>query len=190
MEHRLKNYLNIIKSDIPERNRFMMIFLASLFLFDYLLFCHISARNPLDIFPSIPLLEHKKLINVYLPDIDGKSILKEAREISIPDDKEGFAKMLTDIVINGSNVDNTSIAIPVVLFNRKIWFSQDICIIDFVPSLPEAEIIKGTKKLFTYSDMIFKESLEKTITENIPSIKKIILLEMGIPGRSLWPQPK
>jgi hypothetical protein len=187
IEYKLKNYYNKIKSEIPARNRFLMIFLTSLFLFDYLLFCFISARNPFNIFPSIPLMEDKKLINVYLPDIDGKTILKETRDISIPNDKEGYAKILIDIVISGSNVDNTSIAVPVNFFYRKIWFSEDLCIIDFVPSLLEAA--KGTKKLNTNSDATFKESLEKTITENIPSVKKIMLLERGIHGRGMWPQP-
>jgi hypothetical protein len=185
IKYKLKNYLNKIKLEIPERNRFLMLFLASLFLFDYLLFCYISSRNPLNIFPSIPLLEDKKLIHVYLPDIDWKSILKETREISIPDSKEEYAKILINIVINGSNVDNTSVAVPVSLFNRKIWFLEDICVIDFAPSLPEAA--KNKKIFSSNSEAAFKESLEKTIIENIPSIKNIILLERGIPGRSMWP---
>jgi hypothetical protein len=185
IKYKFKNYHIKIKSEVPARNRFLMLFLASLFLFDYLLFCYISARNPLNIFPSIPLLEDKKLINVYLPDIDGKSILKETREISIPDNKEEYVKILINIVINGSNVDNTSVTVPVSLFNRKIWFLEDICVIDFAPSLLEAT---KNKKLFSGdSEAAFKESLEKTIIENIPSIKNIMLLERGIPGRIMWP---
>ncbi|MBN2401558.1 MAG: hypothetical protein JXN64_04090 [Spirochaetes bacterium] len=184
IKYKIKNFFYIIKSNVSERNRFLMISLASLFLFDYLLFCYISARNPFNIFPSFPLLEDKKLINVYLPDIDGKTILKETREISVPDDKKGYAKILIDLVIKGSIFENTSIAVPITLFNRKIWFSQDMCIIDFVPSLTA-----NTKKNIADSDAAFKEALEKTISENIPSIKKIKLLERGIPGRVMWPQP-
>jgi len=36
------------------------------------------------------------------------------------------------------------------------------------------------------SEQMFKESLEKTITENVPGIKKVILLEKGVPFRKLW----
>jgi hypothetical protein len=185
IKSRLRNYFIRIKSDKPERNRSMMLFLASLFLFDYLLFCYISSQNPFNIFPSIPLVEYRKMINVYIPDTDGKSIIRETREISIPDIKEEYVKLLINIVINGSNIDNTSVAVPVSLFNRKIWFMEDICVIDFVPSLPET--LKNKKKLSGNSVEIFKESLEKTIIENIPSVKNIMLLERGIPGRSLWP---
>lgn len=183
-KNRLNNYHNKIKSDIPSRNRFLMLFLSSLFLFDYLLFCYITAGNPLDIFPSFPLLEDKKMLHVYLPDTDGKSILKESREISIPENKEEYAKILIGLVIKGSDIDNTSSAVPVNLFNRRIWFEGETCVIDFVPSLPGSA--KNKKILTGNSEAIFRESLEKTITENIRTVRSIMLLERGIPGRPMW----
>jgi hypothetical protein len=174
-------YFQRIKSEKTERNRFLMLSFASLFLIDYLLFCYISSKNPINIFPVIPLLEDIKTINIYIPDIDGNTIIKETRRIAKPDNNEAFVRTLIDGVIKGSNIENTSIAVPVDLFIRKIWFYQDACIIDTVPSLPSdiMKITPGSEKNFT-------ASLERTITENISSVKKVILLERGIPGRNIW----
>ncbi len=178
---RLKRYFIKVRSDVKERNRFMMISLSLLFILDYLMFCFISDRNPLKIFPSIPLLNNEKSVNIYLPNIDGKHIFKEKREISIPDTNEGFALSLIEKIIRGSVTENTSIAVPADIFIRKIWFYKDTCVIDMVPSLPDdkTNIIQGSEK-------VFKESIKKTITENTTSVKKIVLLERGIPGRNLW----
>jgi hypothetical protein len=178
---KLINYQFKIKSEIPQRNRFIMLSLTSLLLFDYLLFCYISARNPFNIFPTIPLIQDTKSVNIYLPDIDGETILKETREISIPDDKKGYAKQLITMVVNGSNIDNTSEVIPVSIFIRYIWFYQNVCIIDLVPSITE-----NTKKILPNSFTTFKECITKTITENIPSVKNVRLLNRGIPERSMW----
>ncbi|MBN2039277.1 MAG: hypothetical protein JW864_04510 [Spirochaetes bacterium] len=133
------------------------------------------------ILPSIPLIEHKKEIFVYVPDTDGVNIIKEPRSISIPENKEGYVRLLIEKIINGSNIENTSIAVPVELFIRKIWFNDDTCIIDITPSIQDKDI-----KIVNGSESIFIKSIEKTITENIPSIKKIAILERGIPGRNLW----
>lgn len=179
----LKSYSHNIKSDVKERNRFLILSLSFLFLVDYLLFCYISERNPLNIFPSLPLLENTKTINIYLPDIDGKTILKETREISIPDGNEGYVKLIISKLISGSTIDNTSATVPVDIFIRKIWFHNDTCIIDLIPTL-----LEDKRKLIPGTEKIFKESLEKTITENIPYLKNVIFLERGIPGRNLWQQ--
>ncbi|MFH0977287.1 MAG: hypothetical protein V1874_16020 [Spirochaetota bacterium] len=174
-------YNNKIKSEIPERNRFIMLSLTFLLLFDYLLFCYISARNPFNIFPAIPLLQDIKSINIYLPDIDGEKILKEAREITVHNDKKGYAMQLITMVASGSNVDNTSEVIPISIFIRHIWFYQDACIVDIVPSFAEK-----TKKILPNSYKTFEECIIKTITENILSVKYVMLLNRGIPERSMW----
>ena len=56
-----------------------------------------------------------------------------------------------------------------------------VCVIDLSPATLEKDmnVVKG-------SEQMFKESLEKTITENVPGIKKVILLEKGVPFRKLW----
>ena len=178
---KIKIYTNKTSYDLSERNRFLMISISLLILLDYLLFCFISNRNPLMVLPSIPIIENKKTVNVYVPDTDGKNIIKELRSISIPENTEGYARLLIEKVIKGSNIENTSIAVPVELFIRKIWFNNETCIIDFIPSIQDKEtnIIQGSEKVFV-------ESIEKTITGNIPSVKKIAILDNGIPGRNLW----
>ena len=106
---KFKNYIKKTSIDSSERNRFLMIAISSLILLDYFLFCFISNRNPLMILPSIPLIEHKKDINVYVPDTDGINIIKESRSISIPENKEGYVRLLIEKIIKGSNIENTSI---------------------------------------------------------------------------------
>jgi hypothetical protein len=179
--YKIKNYFYRIKSDLQERNRFLMLSFASLIFIDYLLFCYISSKNPINIFPAIPLLEDKKIITIYIPDTDGITMIKETRRIAFPENNEAFVKTLIDRVIKGSSIENTSIAVPVDIFIRKIWFVQDTCIVDTISSLPE-----NVSKLIPGSEKVFKQALEKTITENIPFIKNIIILERGIPGRNIW----
>ncbi len=127
------------------------------------------------------MLKHNNKVNIYLPDTDGKTILKETAELSIPDNSEGYAELLIWKIIKGSSVENTSSAVPVDIFIRKIWFSENFCIIDLLTSGLSAD-----KRVISGSEKIFKESLEKTITENIPSVKRIVILDRGIPGRNLW----
>ena len=180
---KLLNYYRAVRTNMAERNRFIMIALSLLFIFDYLLFCFIAEKNPVDIFPSIPLLRDTEEINVYLPDTDGKSLITETREISIPENSENYVRILLKYIIKGSYYENTSISIPVEIFIRKIWFFNETCVIDLTPSLLE--------KKDTYipgSETLFRKSVEKTITENISSVKKIIFLETGIPDRLLWKQ--
>lgn len=98
-----------ISPSIYKKKRSLMLIISILFLFDYLAFCYHTDRNPFDIFPSFPILYDKRTINVFLPNIDGKTILKETRKISYIDDIEGFIRLLFKIVVKGSNFENTSI---------------------------------------------------------------------------------
>ena len=174
-------FLKKIESDKPTGNRFIMTLIGGLFLLNYLAFCYHTDKNPFYIFPSLPLLDERNPINVYLPDIDGETILKEERVISRLDDNKGFIRLLFNIVIKGSYYENTSPAIPIDTYIRKIWIRDEICIIDLGLS-----IINYNLKIIKGSETIFKISLEKTISENIPTIKKVILLEQGIPEKPLW----
>ncbi len=179
--NRAVEYNNKIQADKKEKTRFIMLLIAVLFCFDYLVFCYHAEKNPFDIFPAIPIKDEKKLINVYLPDLDGKSILKESKKVSVIDDREDFVGLLFEEVINGSDFENTSIVVPVNAYIRKIWIYDEVCAIDVGFSLLErdAKIISG-------SEDAFDKALLRTITENIPSIKKVILLDRGIPGKRIW----
>lgn len=195
MEFRLRDKIfhvkTTIKNNKKERNRLFILFLGFLFILDYLIFCFYTEKNIFDIFPPIPLLEEKKIINVYLPSIDGVTILKERRAIPIFINEERFARFLFNIVVQGSVFENTRIAVPVDLFIRNIWIyenkgekpnKRDIyCIIDLEPPILD----ENSRKL-TGSEALFKKALEKTIMENIPVVNRIFLLERGIPEKILW----
>ena len=110
----------------------------------------------------------------------GKSILKETRRVSVYN-REGFVRVLFQMVVKGSYYENTSAIVPVKLTIRKIWFYEDVCIIDVMPVS-----LSDTAKVIPGSERVFRESLGKTITENISSVKGVIVLERGIPLKNIW----
>jgi hypothetical protein len=181
IRERILIYKKKISSDNIERNRFLVLFITLLFLFDYLVFCYHTEKNPFNIFPSIPILEDKKLINVYLPYLDGQSILKESRRVSVIDNDQGFVRLLFKIVVKGSYYENTAAVVPVDIVIRGVWIYEGSCIIDLALAavVDNVEVIPG-------SESTFRRALEKTITENIPTIERVIILERGIPGKNIW----
>lgn len=182
-----------VKTDIvnypekKERNRRLIILFASLFLFDYLIYCFHSGKNILDIFPSLPSLDSVKDATLYLPSLDGKSIFAEKRRIPALDSDEKTARELFNLVSRGSLYENTAQVVPVELLVNRVWIygksrgNGRICVFDVEP----AEL-SGNVEIIKNSEDLFNRALEKTVTSNIPSIKKIIILEKGIPGARLW----
>lgn len=170
-----------IESGKTERNRMLLLMIASLLIFDYLVFCYHIGRNPFNIFPSLPALDLQSEANIYLPDIDGKGMLKETRKIPSGENQENTVKALFGLVLQGSFVDNTTETVPLPLKIRNVWIHQSTCIIDLDYSFSEEplKVIHGTEKTF-------KEAVRKTIMENIPEVKKVYILERGIPQRNLW----
>lgn len=176
-----------MESDVKEKNRIVLLALSSLFILDYFMFSYHIDKNIFDIFPSIPVLEGKKTVNIYIPSEGCTEILAEKREVYSSLENESLVQRLFDLVADGSYFENTSENVPADFLIKKIWLVDaengegKVCVIDLSPATLEKEIIvvKG-------SEQMFKESLEKTITENIPEIKKVILLEKGVPFRKLW----
>jgi len=172
---------------VKEKNRIILLALSSLFILDYMMVSFHIDKNVLDIFPSIPVLEDKKTVNIYIPSEGCKEILTEKREIYSDLEDESLVHRLFDLVADGSYFENTSENVPVNFLIKKIWIVDGengegrICLIDLLPATLDKDmnVVKG-------SEQMFKESLEKTITENIPGIKKVILLEKGVPFRKLW----
>lgn len=173
--------------DVKERNRVILLALSALFVLDYIMLSFHIDKNILDIFPSIPVLEDKKTVNIYIPSEGCKEILTEKREVYSDLEDESLVQRLFDLVADGSYYENTSENVPVKFLIKKIWLVNQengdgrVCVIDLSPATLEKEmnVVIGSEKMF-------KESLEKTITENIPGIKKVILLEKGVPFRKLW----
>ncbi len=175
------NNYNNSPADRKEKNRLVMLLIAILFILNYIIFCYHTDKNPLDIFPSLPIKDKRVEINIHLPDIDGKSIIKETKKIIKMENQDIFIRLLFNKVITGSEYENTSIIVPVDSYIRKIWVNNGACIIDVGFSQ-----LKKNDKVITGSEKLFKKALSKTIIENVPSIKKVILLDKGIPYRKIW----
>jgi len=170
-----------------ERNRRLILLFAGIFIVDYLMYCLHTNHNIIDIFPELPAMAQEKKISVYLPALDGATIFREKRAIPVYDSEEKTARLLFEIVAKGSLYDNTAMAVPANLFVKKVWIhgpsggSGAVCVIDLEP----AELRSGAT-VIKNSEGLFKRALEKTITENIPSIKTVLVLEKGVPGTALW----
>ncbi len=170
-----------------ERNRRLIIFFAALFIIDYLAYSYHTDKNIFDIFPSIPSLDSHVSVSVYLPSLDGESIVDEKRMIPRYNSDEKTAKLLFETVVQGRLRANTTAAVPAELFVRKVWIrregkgTQGLCVFDIEPVrlAPGATVIKN-------SEALFMRALEKTITENIPTVGGVMILEKGALNASLW----
>lgn len=174
-------------NDVREKNRIIILAISFLFVFDYMMVSYHIDKNIFNIFPSIPVLENKRTVNIYIPSEGCKEIISEKRKVYSGLENENLVQRLFDLVAEGSYFENTSENVPVNFLIKKIWLVNGensegkICVIDLSPVLLDKDItvVKG-------SEQMFRESLEKTIAENIQGIKKVILLEKGIPFRKLW----
>ena len=187
----IKKYINDTKTEMAnsekEKNRVYILAVSSIFLFIYIMFSYHIDKNIFNIFPSIPLLEDKKSINIYIPSEGCKEILTEKREIYSKLKNESLVERLFQLVCDGSYFENTSENVPVDFLIKKIWIIDEengdgkVCVIDLSPIILNRDIhvVKG-------SEQMFKEAFEKTVTSNMPEIKKVILLEKGVPFRKLW----
>lgn len=163
-----------------ERSRFLVLCISLILLADYLMFCYLSDKNIFNIFPTLPRLDFRSPVHVYVPDREAKTIMKETRRVRIPDDREVFAAMLYSAVASGSMFDNTATIVPVKTYVRRAWVSGDSCVIDI-----DFESAKGKIVSIPGSYDAFARALEKTVQENIPGVKNVHLVVNGI-KRSAW----
>jgi hypothetical protein len=179
---RLKEIRERIKKSNKERNRYFVLAIGCLFILNYLMFCYHTGKNIFDIFPSIPVLDDKQQITVYLPSLDGKSIISEKRDVPKFKDDFRYVKYLFGLVARGSVQENTSQAVPVSLFVKKVWIEgKKRCILDL-----DVDPLRTGRSFAEGSEELFKKSLQKTLTENIPGMNSVEVLVHGIPGRKLW----
>jgi len=178
---------NYYSKDKKERNRIAILALSSILFLDYVMFSYQIESNILDIFPSIPVIEDRVTIKIYIPSEGAAEIISEERVIHDGHSDEVLVKKLFSLIAEGSFYENTALNVPAKYTIKKIWITEaesgsgKICAIDIMPEMLKSDItiVKGSENLF-------KESLEKTIIENIPGITGVIILENGVPFRRLW----
>ncbi len=170
-----------------EKIRIAVLALSSVLFLDYVMFSYHVESNIFDIFPSIPVVEDKVKINIYIPSEGAAEIISESREIHNNLEEEVLIKKLFSLVAAGSYYENTALNVPVKYTIKKIWITDTesgdgkICAIDLMPAVLGKDII-----VVKNSEALFRESLEKTILENVPEIRKVMILEKGVPFRKLW----
>ncbi|HSV96839.1 MAG TPA: hypothetical protein VLM75_07885 [Spirochaetota bacterium] len=178
---RAMEYRRTLDGDPLRKNRFLVLSISLLLIFDYMMFCYHADKNVFDIFPALPKLDLRERRSIYIPANDGKSLLKETRRIESPEEKDRFAELLFRMVAKGSIYENTSGAVPVDTFVRTVWVRGDTCYID-----AGLAVLRDNAHVISGSEDNFRTALEKSIVENIPSIKRVVLLEKGVPLKRLW----
>jgi len=186
LKTKLQAQIKLIKEDKKKRNKFLIIAFSSLFILDYFAFSFMTDKNILNVFPNIPKLKQTTKIKIFLPYNDGKTILTEEREIPTFNNDKKYVRYLFNLVVKGSNFENTRISVPVSPFIKTIWIKKQsnnkkLCVIDLEPLK-----VSQNRKEIPGSEENFKKSLFMTIKKNIPSIEKISILENGVASKKLW----
>jgi len=185
---RIRNYCNncldVITHpplDTKKRYRTLIVVISVVCCIDYLAISLLTDKNIFDIYPSLPKLDTRDTIDVFVADLDAKSILKESRTVTLPDNNEGKVRRLVKLVAEGSEFENTRAIAPIDIIVRHVWFYDNICIIDC-----ELGTIEGKVPYIPDSFAAFAKALEQTINRNILGITKVVMLEHGIYGKNLW----
>jgi hypothetical protein len=169
--------------EMRKQNRITLLIISLVLICDYFMICGLAGKNPASIFPSLPVLDFRDSVTVYLPSAEG-SLLKEKRLIDTPSDNEEFIRRLARFVIEGSAYENTRVMTPIQGDVRKVWIYNDECYIDI-----RLETLESDAPIVAGSEKIFREALTKTVTDNVKNIKKVLVLENGIPNKNLWESP-
>lgn len=175
--------------DNKANNRRLIITLTSLFLLNYAMFCYHADKNIFAIFPNIPPISSQHKITIFLPSLDGETIISEKRKTADFASEERFIRFLFNNVVEGSMFQNTAIAVPVEMSIRNIWLLEQnentggkkICAIDCDITVLETQVSPLPE-----SKPLFRKALTQTITANIPDISDVLLLEGGMPDKNFW----
>ncbi len=168
-------------ADTKKRYRMMLLAVSIVCIVDYVAISILTDKNIFDIYPSLPALDTRETIDIFVADLDAKSILKETREVLLPRDNESKVRRLIKLVAEGSEFENTRAIAPIDIVVRHVWFYDTTCIIDC-----ELGTIEGQVPYIPDSFKAFNTALEQTINRNIPGITRVVLLEHGIYGKNLW----
>lgn len=167
--------------DKKKRYRTLLAVISVVCIIDYIAIAKMTDNNIFDIYPAIPVLDTRESIDIFVADLDAKSILKEQRDVQLPDDNENIVRKLVKLVAEGSEFENTRAIVPIDIIIRHVWFYDNVCIIDF-----ELGTIEGHVPYIEDSFKAFNNALEQTISRNIEGITRVVLLEHGIYGKNMW----
>ncbi|MFW6364848.1 MAG: hypothetical protein ACOC2H_00075 [Spirochaetota bacterium] len=178
---KIEAYRNSLKQDSRKRNRFFLLLVTAIIIADYLMICYHINKNPFAVFPSLPVRDTRESVDIYVPDIDGSTLLKETRLVQKDASKESLIRQLVFMISRGSMYENTRITVPIECIVRTVWVEDGLCIIDIrmMPLGKDIPIIEG-------SESNFREAVRKTVIENIGTIKDVIIVENGIFNRDMW----
>ncbi|HPP50021.1 MAG TPA: hypothetical protein PLO73_08620 [Spirochaetota bacterium] len=169
------------QADTKKRYRMVLLAVSILCIIDYAAISVLTDKNIFDIYPSLPALDTRETIDIFVADLDAKSILKETRQVLLPQNNESKVRRLVKLVAEGSEFENTRAIAPIDIVVRHVWFYDTTCIIDC-----ELGTIEGQVPYIPDSFKAFNKALEQTISRNIPGITRVVLLEHGIYGKNLW----
>lgn len=167
--------------ETKKRNRVFVLALSSVLILDYVMICFLVDRNPLNIFPSIPVLDLRSEITIWLPSPDSAEPLCEKRRLQKSDNTVEYIKRLTRLVIEGAYSENTRALTPIEGNVRTVWIRDGICAVDM-----RLEEIDTDAPFVAGSEAKFRDALSRTIMHNVKGITKVIVLENGIPGKDIW----
>lgn len=167
--------------ETKKRNRVFVLALSSVLILDYVMICFLVDKNPMNIFPSIPVLDFRSEITVWLPSPDSAEPLIEKRRIEKSDDTAEYIKRLTRLVVEGAHSENTRALTPIEGNVRTVWIHDGVCAVDM-----RLEAIDTDAPLVAGSEAKFRDALSRTIMKNIKGISKVIVLENGIPDKNIW----
>ncbi|MDH7554863.1 MAG: hypothetical protein QHH74_14540, partial [Spirochaetota bacterium] len=70
------------QADTKKRYRMVLLAASVICIIDYAAISVLTDKNIFDIYPSLPELDTRETIDIFVADLDAKSILKETREVS------------------------------------------------------------------------------------------------------------
>lgn len=181
IKEQFRSFKESLKNDSRKRNRFIILTLSLLMIFDYLMICYHIERNPFAIFPPFPVMDRRQEVTIFVPDIDGKTLLEESRLISNQGSTDSFIRHLVYMVTRGSKFENTRIAVPIEALVRTVWVEDGRCIVDI-----RMEALQEDVPVVAGSEENYRNAISKTIMKNIDGINEVIIVENGLYNRNLW----
>lgn len=175
------HFRNSLHENRIKRNRFYLLVVTLMIIADYLMICFHVERNPLTVFPPLPVIDKREPVDMYLPNRECSTLLNETRYLQKDIIQENFITQLVYNISRGSRFENTRINVPADCIVREVWLYDTTCVIDLrMTSLKnDTVVVEGSEELF-------RTAVKKTIFSHFNTIKDVIILENGIYNRNLW----